>query len=142
MCMIDSAEEYWTNFEPPHEVCARKGHVCSNCHRVIEKGERYWKGTWLADYGIETVKYCPHCQIAAGWLTRVCSGFLWGDEAVAMDLQEHWDEEWVFQCRSLALLLAAMHRKWLTKQGDPLSLAKCRSLTTAATAHAVKVMAA
>jgi hypothetical protein len=50
MCMIEDAE-YWTNLAPPHEVTARKDHRCSNCRRVIEKGERYWTGTWLADDG-------------------------------------------------------------------------------------------
>lgn len=140
MCMIDCLDSDWVNLEPPHEVRARKDHKCSNCWRVVEAGEHYWTGTWTADGSIEVVKYCPHCFLAAGWLTAVCSGFVWGDQMVTEDLTEHWDESWEFQCRSLALLLSFMRRGWRTKQGDPISLAKARSLSKSATAHALRVM--
>ena len=74
-------------------------------------------------------------MIAAKWLNKVCNGHLWGWDSISMDLREHWDEETQFRCRSFALLLAAMNRKW-----EGTTLAKAESLTRFATAHAVKVL--
>jgi hypothetical protein len=136
MCMVDYSDCDGRWLQDPHEVTARKDHQCENCNRVINKGERYWTGCWLENgQGPETFHHCAHCIAAAGWLRKVCSGHLWGWDSIAMDLQEHWDEETQFRCRSFALLLAAMRRRW-----DGTSLAKVESLTKFATAHAVRVM--
>lgn len=43
-------------------VTARKRHVCGECSRVIEPGERYarWAGSWEGDFW--TMKSCPQCD--------------------------------------------------------------------------------
>lgn len=131
MCRLDQADgELVTS---PHSVKARKAHRCSNCDRSILAGENYHTGTWAYDGSLSVVKYCEHCHLAAAWLDEVCAGYLWGDWQIIEDLAEHWDEEPDFRCRSFALLLAAMRRKW-----DGTSTAKVRSLTRYATAHALR----
>jgi hypothetical protein len=141
--MIDNSDYSGLWLTPPHEVRARKEHRCQNCRGTIPAGERYTYAVWLDqeyDSGIMTVKCCGRCVLAAEWLNVVCNGHLWGNDCIAEDLQEHWDEEWDFRCRSFALLLSFMGRGWKTKDGRPISPAKVKSLTTAATAHAVRVM--
>ena len=138
MCRIDYCEGEWVTLTDPHEVKARKEHKCSNCERAILPGERYHTGCWIDremdNAGVlVTVKYCAHCRVAAGWLQKVCGGFLWGDWQVTEELDEHWEEEPQFRCRSFAHLIAAMHKKW-----DGTTLSKAESLTRFATAHAVR----
>lgn len=136
MCRVDYCDGEWVLLAEPHSVKARKEHKCSNCNRVIAAAEKYHTGTWIDkeyDSGIQTVKYCEHCLIAADWLQKVCGGFLWGDDQIIEELSEHWEEETQFQCRSFALLIAAMRKKW-----DGVSIAKAESLTKFATAHALR----
>src|ERR1700680_4594414 len=108
--MIDYCDSDGLWLKSPKAVTARKSHQCENCNRRIEKGESYWTGTWLEDGSMTTFHHCLHCVAAAKWLNKVCGGHLWGWDSIALDLQEHWDEEDQFRCRSLAHLLAAMHR--------------------------------
>jgi hypothetical protein len=135
MCQIDYAECDGMWLTEPHIVKARKDHRCDNCTRAIKKGEPYNSSVWKENGidNLETCRYCEHCMIAADWLDKVCHGHLWGGTCVYEDLNDHWDEEHQFRCRSLALLLAAMRRGW-----EGTSLAKARSLTRYATAHAMR----
>lgn len=143
--MIDNSDAYGLWLTSPHLVRARKAHLCQNCRAVIQKGETYTSGSWLDKEwsdSIVPVKTCQKCVTAASWLDAVCNGHLWGGDAIAEDLQEHWDEEWDFRCRSFALLLAQMHRGWKTRDGDPIPIQKVESLTKAATKHALQVISA
>jgi hypothetical protein len=134
--MIDYADCNGSWLKPPHAVTARKAHRCENCGRDIAKGESYWTGTWLeARESPSDFHHCAHCVIAGRWLQKVCGGHLWGWDSIAIDLQEHWDEEPQFQCRSFALLLSAMRRRW-----NGVTIAKAESLARFATAHAERVL--
>jgi hypothetical protein len=131
MCRVDYADDEYQLLEAPHEVTARKEHKCSNCERPIVAHEKYWKGVWVCDMGLQTCKYCAHCKAAAEWLQAICHGYLWGDWQIIEELTEHWDEEPQFRCRSFALLIAAMRRQW---EGS--NVRDVERLTRAATAHA------
>jgi hypothetical protein len=134
MCMVDyGGTGSW--LQEPHEVRARKDHRCDNCWRQIVKGESHHTGVWKesGEDGLLAFRYCVFCVTAGWWLDRVCGGHLWGGTAISDDLSEHWLEETQFRCRSFALLLAAMGRRW-----EGTSLKNVQSLTKYATAHALR----
>jgi hypothetical protein len=133
MCRVDCCDYESECLTAPHQVTARKEHKCINCGGTIAKGESYETRTWVSDGSMFIVKYCARCVIAGRWLNDVCGGYLWGDWQILEDLQEHWDEEPQFRCRSLALLIAAMRRGW--KGTTP---RKVEGLTRYATAHALR----
>jgi len=132
MCRVDyDWDEESVMLQAPHEVKARKEHTCSNCQREIDRGEKYWTGTWIYDGSMNTTKYCAHCIAAGEWLKGVCGGFLWGDNQILEELAEHYDEETQFQCEPLQLLIVAMRSRWLDT-----SVSRVEDLTAAALVHA------
>jgi hypothetical protein len=115
MCRIDYADSdgLWLG---DNMRTARMSHVCSDCGRTIEAGERYHYARWIYDGDFYDAKLCDRCEAAARWLTLVCGGWLWTQ--IGEELREHVDEEgWPIVTRGLRWL-AEMHRRgWKRKSG-------------------------
>lgn len=109
MCLVDYCEGKWDQLQLVGRV-ARKPHLCYECHRTIEPGERYEYGVFATDYGIQTIKTCAHCQAVRSWLVAQCGGWAYG--GVLEDLEEHWSESWEVRGRYLARAIAGMRRHW------------------------------
>jgi len=76
----DPADFYWDS-----KPVARREHVCSECRRVIQPGERYGRVTGKWDGEIQTYKTCFDCQSIIDFL--FCDGVVFGE--VRADLREH-----------------------------------------------------
>lgn len=104
MCSIDDAEP-WTVYSQT-ERRARKDHRCCDCGRIIAKGERHTYATGLMEDSWYEYRACAHCMAAAGWLMRMCNGWMW--EHVGEELGDHWREGY----RNVALgRLIILHRR-------------------------------
>lgn len=113
MCRIDYADDsegQWLT--EPHEVTSRKPHKCEDCGREIAKGERYYSGAWVGEFGLTPLSMCSQCVVAGRWLKKVCGGHFW--PGVIEELQEHLDEEPDLYSRPLDLLvkLGKDHRQF------------------------------
>ncbi len=64
---------------------ARKEHVCTECRRTIERGERYEYAFTSFDGGTDTYKTCVDCVSVRD--SFFCNG--WGYTMVWEDLEEH-----------------------------------------------------
>lgn len=70
-------------FHSSKMVTARKQHICSECHRIIERGERYEKvvGKWSGD--LSTYKTCIDCLsvreafFCESWMYTMIWDYLW-----------------------------------------------------------------
>lgn len=94
---------------------AIKDHDCSECGRVIAKGEFYLsiKGIDMDGYAFNH-KVCEHCMVVAEWLVTNCGGYLL--HGVYEDISEHVEE---YNRRDLARLQIGMKHNWkrLRKEG-------------------------
>lgn len=111
MCWINEADP-WRVYHWEMRT-ARKEHQCFECERTICRGERYHYAVGLPDerpVRWDVFKLCPHCDAASKWLTVVCRGFLYG--GIAMELREHWDEEYLLRSIGLARLVLGIERRW------------------------------
>jgi hypothetical protein len=106
MCRIQGCDP-WDLYHAEQRT-ARKPHKCTECGRVISKGERYHYASGLAEGRFDTFKMCEHCDAASDWLTEVCNGYIYGD--IGEELEEHWEEDTTFRSRELAE--AIIGRKW------------------------------
>lgn len=106
MCMIDYGERaaVWDQIIRK----ARKSHLCCECHRTIEKGEKYEYISSLFDGSWDHYHLCAHCSSASRWLSKHCGGYLIG--GILDDLQEHWEEN--YRKDHLGRLIVGMARKW------------------------------
>jgi len=112
MCMVETADET-VNMLYDATVTARKNHKCSECSRVIAKGEQYLLERYAFDGEITTSKTCAHCQVVREWLQRECGGWLFG--GVAEDIHEHAREgEYGFGVKKLSI---GMSMKWQLRRG-------------------------
>jgi hypothetical protein len=108
MCRIEDAEPWsWYNQEQRR---AAKEHTCTECRRIITKGETYDYAVGKYDSYISTFKTCQHCTAARAWLTAACGGWLYA--GVLEELQEHWDEEPELRSTMLQRLIAGMQERW------------------------------
>lgn len=107
MCRIDDAP-YPEVYDETHPT-ARVRHLCVECGRVIERGERYhhvrgkWDGMW------STVKECRHCEAAGAVMDVMCGGYPHGE--LLVELEDHWHEG--YRSLAYARLIALMRRRWL-----------------------------
>ncbi len=117
MCMADSGCEAEFNSEKVRK--ARKQHVCGECWRFIEPGEKYIYGAGKFDGEMYSSKMCLHCKVAANWLSIRCHGYLYGgiSEDVGDHLQENVlddlkEKTWVEHIHN------GMCKKWKTESGE------------------------
>jgi hypothetical protein len=59
---------------------------------------------------------CPHCQVIATWLTKVCGGWLYG--GVLEDFGEHWVENEVCRSHALGRMFIYSQRRWKRRPGS------------------------
>lgn len=128
MCRIDYADDkggFWR--EELHEARTRKEHRCSDCSRLIEKGETVTRGTWLMPgEGFTSVVMCGQCVAAGRWLKKVCGGHFW--PGVIEELEEHSDEEPDLCSPALRLLIDLGKRHW-NFRGHLVPVERVRTLT-------------
>lgn len=98
---------------------ARKAHVCDQCYRTINPGERYHRFEQVSDYdGIETQKVCDQCRRLERdlWDLGIRSEDNYGRECYAFlpELHQNYDlptkEPWPTRFALLA-------SKWQTPDG-------------------------
>jgi hypothetical protein len=96
-------------------LIARKDHKCSECSRVILKGEQYKKVDGLWQKRWETYKTCAHCLVLQDWLIAQCGGFL--HQGLKDEIGEH---AYDYGSMVLARGLISMRRKWKKFKSDGL----------------------
>lgn len=111
MCMVELADETVTILSEHHPV-ARKEHRCSECGRVIKRGEKYLVEGYLFDGEKKTHKTCAHCEVVRSWLIHECNGFIYG--GIAEDIHEHAQEGYGF---SVLRLAAGVKKRWERRDG-------------------------
>jgi hypothetical protein len=112
--MIDDAER--VSFCSSTIRTARKTHVCTECRRRIQIGEKYTYAAYGLEGSVGTNKRCAHCQVATKWLVKHCGGACFG--AVKEDLIEHYDSG--YRENGLEALVVGIRRKWAASQGEGL----------------------
>ncbi len=114
MCMIDDGEPVTIlTHRTPRK--ARKEHACSECRRVIAKGETYDYTSYIMEGDMFEHHLCDRCKVPAAWLSENCSGFCF--EMVGEDILEHARE---YRDLSLARQWVGMRRKWKSFMSDGL----------------------
>ncbi len=93
------------------KVKAIKYHVCSECHKIINKGEIYSHVTGKWGDRISTFKTCQFCLEVRKWLLMECGGFNHG--GLLEDIEEH-----AFEYHSMKLwrMVAGMRNRWKYKK--------------------------
>ena len=110
MCLIDYADSRVEAYTAKHRV-ARKPHVCCECYRVINAGERYLYQTFVQDGTAMSFKTCRHCQVGYDWLMGNCGGHMTGCDSLWREMTEH-IEEYPDIAFGLRRIRIGMHRKW------------------------------
>lgn len=134
MCMVDDADG-WKVFRSETRRAA-KPHKCYECNRAIGAGETYEYATGLIDDSWYMMHTCAHCCEAKRWLMAVCNGYLFG--AVWMDLEEHWNEDWLYHSLSFGRVI--VHHK--NRTFNDLSVEQARELVDTALANLPQKVAA
>lgn len=126
MCMVGD-EDFWTYYRESEQT-ARKAHVCGECGRPIELGEKYHRAEGSSEYGWHTHKTCAHCTAASWWLETVCDGWIF--ERREEDLREHviGDEKFL-RSRPLTRLVRWMAADWRDREGNLRDVDAVKELT-------------
>lgn len=129
MCMTGD-EEYWLLYDSKSHV-ARKNHTCTECGRIIHKGERYKRQGGVTEDGWEFHKTCAHCDAASEWLDVVCQGWIFGRREE--DLLDHVSgDESELRSRPLTRLVRWMRADWADRDGNLRPLDAVTAVTTEA----------
>ncbi len=91
MCAIDYAEPFADYTD--QWITAHASVSCSECHRIIQLGERYQYIRGLIDVDEdywEHFRTCRHCAAAGSWLDEMCGG--WPLCTLIEELEVHRDE--------------------------------------------------
>jgi hypothetical protein len=86
---------------------AIRDHNCSECRRVILKGERYKRVTGKWNGVVDTFKTCAHCIVIQDWLLKQCGGYLHG--GLKEEIYEH---AMNYQKIFIYRYLIGIQRKW------------------------------
>ena len=108
MCRVDDCDPWEFFHAEPRK--AAKDHRCTECCRVVAKGETYDYAVGKIDSYFCTYRTCEHCAAAAQWLQTACGGWLY--LGVLEELVEHWDEGPYLQSWQLGRLIVGMRRRW------------------------------
>ncbi len=92
---------------------AKKEHSCSECYRVISKGETYKYAFGVWDIKPSIFKTCSNCLVPQNWLMQECHGFLHG--ALEEEIEEHALE---YGKMFLYRWLIGIRRKWQLRRGQ------------------------
>lgn len=106
MCRVEDADR--AVIETTEERRARTVHKCTECHRIINRGERYEYSHALHGGRWDTYRTCAHCCAARLWLERECHGYVYTE--VLEELVEHWWDG--YQNMWLARVIAGMRHRW------------------------------
>lgn len=98
---------------------ARKSHICSECGRTINKGEKYRNHFGIWEGRAETFKTCSHCLVAQNWLREECGGFLHG--GLEDEIYEHADD---YRKMFIYRWKVGIQRKWKKFKSDDLMKVK------------------
>lgn len=113
MCMIAGTDHAVLLNEQTRT--SRKKHQCSECRRVISKGEAYRYEVTLFDGEVRTHKTCRHCLVVRGWLDKACGGWVYG--MVYSDFRKH--VIWIRPIdKGRARVLLSMKRGWKKRNGQ------------------------
>lgn len=116
MCAIDDCEP-WKVYSH-YMRRARKDHQCTECHRVVGKGETYKRINAMLDDSWWNEAICEHCLAAATWMEVVCGGYLL--EGLLEELTEHWSEG--YRNGWMARTIVGMRKGWRRSDGGLLSV--------------------
>lgn len=108
MCRIDDLDGSTTCYTAT-ERTARKAHICSECWRAIEPGERYQHVFALVEGEPDTQKTCEHCLVGQRWLLKNCGGYVFGQ--ICEEIEEHAGEYPALRA-PLEALATGSRRKW------------------------------
>ena len=112
MCMIDNTDGMVTELHSETRK-AVKEHKCSECRRLIGKGELYLHEGYVWDGKKHTHKTCRHCQVVRDWLSAECGGWCYG--SVEEDIWDHVNDG--YYGKAVVMLAVGMRRYWRTKDG-------------------------
>jgi len=109
MCMIDYGDGQLQLLKDAMPK-ARKSHTCSECSRIINKGEKYKYEAGIWEGSLDVFKTCKQCLTARAWLLKECRGWIY--TAVLEDLKEHWSYK---PSMELGRLIVGMKTQWNLK---------------------------
>lgn len=113
MCSVDGSETYYP-YSRTYRT-ARRPHLCEECGRSIQAGERYSYAAGLYDHQWNTHKSCAHCAVGQEWLGQECGGFIHG--GVWEDIEAHNDEYPALRIPLRRVALSARRRwRWFNGQ--------------------------
>jgi hypothetical protein len=114
MCIVDECSGDGPEVSAETTPIARKPHICGECRREIEPGERYRRVFMVCDGDASTYRSCRHCMVAQEWLSANCGGYVF--TAVAEDIHEHIGE-YPALAEGLQFLLNGMRGRWRDEAG-------------------------
>jgi hypothetical protein len=97
---------------------ARKPHKCSECGRIIAKGEEYREhsGLWR-DGGWSTYRWCGHCQAAQKIVAERTNEHCWCYEQLWQGITDEMTGWGGIRDMAVYRLVVAANRRWTIRRG-------------------------